>query len=109
MLFATSSFDLVCFCFIVLFYCGLLFMFKSSSLLFLLIIMETTWISLYLTSLVSAFVLDYLMCLSLGFFFLMFSAAEISTGLALFLFLLRGTPSLTFNYTRAPVTDSPLA
>lgn len=68
--------------------------------------METAWISLYLTSLVSAFILDYLMCLGLGFFFLMFSAAEISTGLALFLFLFRGSTTLVFDYTRTSVSGS---
>ena len=100
MLFSASSTDLVLFCFFILFYCGFLFLFKSSSLLFLLILMETSWISLYLTSLVSAFIFDYLLCLAFGFFFLMFSAAEISTGLALFLYLTRTTNSLLLDFRR---------
>nr|ACX30985.1 NADH dehydrogenase subunit 4L [Moneuplotes crassus] len=85
MLLASTSLDLNFFSLVIAIFIILLFLIKSASLLFLLIIMETSWITLYLNSLISAFLFDFSLNLSLSFFFLMFSAAEITVGLALFL------------------------
>lgn len=87
----------------------LIFLTKSTSLIFLLIVMETSWITLYLSSLISAFISDFSLNLSLGFFFLMFSAAEITVGLALFLTTLGIYGSLIHKLKRPTVTKRSIA
>nr|YP_011027886.1 NADH dehydrogenase subunit 4L [Euplotes vannus]UPM52096.1 NADH dehydrogenase subunit 4L [Euplotes vannus] len=104
MLLVTASLDLNFFYLIVIFLLVLIFLTKSTSLIFLLIVMETSWITLYLSSLVSAFLFDFSLNLSLGFFFLMFSAAEITVGLALFLTTLGIYGTLIHKLRRPIVT-----
>nr|ACX30950.1 NADH dehydrogenase subunit 4L [Moneuplotes minuta] len=109
LLLATTSLDLNFFYLIIIFLLVLIFLTKSASLIFLLIIMETSWITLYLSSLVSAFLSDFSLNLSLGFFFLMFSAAEITVGLALFLTTLGIYGTLIHKLKRSTITKQATA
>ena len=106
--FVLSSFcaspDIIYFTFLLLFMLGCLFFLKGTSLVPLLILAEVSWITLYFAALSSALFFDYILCLSLGFFFLMFSAAEISIGLSLLLLslqLLNSTFVFTFRNKQA--------
>lgn len=80
----TFSLDFANFALLLVALVGFMFLLKSVSLIFLLIVSELAWITLYSTTLVIAIIFNSLLFLGLSFFFLMFSAAEISLGLFVF-------------------------
>ena len=96
----TFSLDFANFALLLVALVGFMFLLKSVSLIFLLIVSELAWITLYSTTLVMAITFNSLLFLGLSFFFLMFSAAEISLGL--FIFYIQNYLHLTLSTFNVP-------